>query len=182
LGAQMSTSGHDPQSWAAEASNLASRLDDSLASVQKGNYSSYVNDHHTANLGRQQSPYSLAQNIPWHPDSVVLSLLYTLKACTACKILTKPARSGILQICRITKAVFLLPPASGVLDHQMHVRGSIGSGIPAGMICTKTSAIGRDACNFDTNKLVFGLEVGNGVHEAPPSCFRSVKLLPSRLL
>jgi hypothetical protein len=34
----------------------------------------------------------------------------------------------------------------------MHVRGSIGSGIPAGMICTKTSAIGRDACTFDPTR------------------------------
>jgi hypothetical protein len=152
LGAQMSTSGHNSQSLAADASNLASRLDDSLASVQKGNYSSYVNDHDTANLGRQQLPYSLAQNISWNPDSVVLSLLYTLKTCTACKTLTNPARSGILQICRTKKAVFPLPPANGVPDPQMRVRGCIGSGIPAGMICTKTSAIGRDACTFDPTR------------------------------
>jgi hypothetical protein len=32
----------------------------------------------------------------------------------------------------------------------MHVRGCIGSGIPAGTICTKTSAIGRDTCTFDS--------------------------------
>jgi hypothetical protein len=47
LGAQMSKSGHNSQSWAVDASNLASRLDDSLASVHKGNYSSSMKIHDT---------------------------------------------------------------------------------------------------------------------------------------
>ena len=52
LGAQMSTSGQNPQSWDADASNLASRLDDSLASVQKGSYSLHVDGHGTADFLR----------------------------------------------------------------------------------------------------------------------------------
>ena len=63
LGAQMSASGHNPQSWDANASHLASRLDDSLASVQKGNCSLYVYGHGKADLERQQSPYSQMQSI-----------------------------------------------------------------------------------------------------------------------
>jgi hypothetical protein len=40
LGAQLNTNGDVPQSWDVDASNIASRLDDSLASVQKGSCSS----------------------------------------------------------------------------------------------------------------------------------------------
>lgn len=110
---------------------------------------SYICTHGTADFEQQQSPYSLTQSIRWHLESMALGLLHVLKICTACKTSMRTAPSGILPTCRITKAVFLQRPASGAPDHQMRVRGCIGSGIPAGMICTKTSAIGRDACTVN---------------------------------
>jgi hypothetical protein len=49
LGAQLSTNGHLPQSWNADGSNLASRLDDSLVSVQKGICSLHADALNTTN-------------------------------------------------------------------------------------------------------------------------------------
>lgn len=49
LGAQLGTSGHVAQSWDADALHLASRLDASLASVQKGSSFLSANKFHTAN-------------------------------------------------------------------------------------------------------------------------------------
>ena len=145
LGAQMSTSGHGPHSWDVDSSHLASRLDDSLASVQKGICFLHADVLDIANREWQQSPYSPVRTIPWSPEPMGSSLLRILKICITCRTSMRTAQSGILPRCPTTKAVFPPQAASGAPDHQMHVRDCIGSGIPAGIICTKTSPIGHDA-------------------------------------
>jgi hypothetical protein len=142
LGAQLNTDADAPQSWDVDASHFASRLDDSLASVQKGTCSSCDGNVPKTDRKSQLSPYSPTPIT--HCPLMGLSLHHMLKICTAQTMQTKAVRSGNLLTCQTTKAVFPLQGANGVPGHQTHVRDYTGSGTQVGIRCTTISRTGLE--------------------------------------
>jgi hypothetical protein len=127
LGAHLSPSGYGLEGWDAEASQFASRLDDSLASVQKGTWPT-------------KSPISrtLLTRIPQPSQSIPAQAMRRTPARShqtpSIRQIwePKPAQPGTSPTCPTTRAVFPPTAVNGAVVLPMRARGCIGSGIQAG--------------------------------------------------